>query len=85
MKILAVLLGLALLATLAGCGKKTRPVPPDTVMPAPIGDLSYHLDEKGVALSWSYPRSTVQGDRLPYRIEKFELLRAVIPSQGLLP
>ncbi|OGR00572.1 MAG: hypothetical protein A2505_01370 [Deltaproteobacteria bacterium RIFOXYD12_FULL_55_16] len=78
-KIVAVFLGLALLGSLVGCGKKTRPVPPDTVLPAPITDLSYQLDEKGVALSWSYPRQTVQGDRLPYRIEKFELLRAVMP------
>ena len=72
---------LVALIALSGCGKKTRPVPPDTVMPAPISDLSYQLDEKGVTLNWSYPRQTVQGDRLPYRIEKFELLRAVIPSK----
>jgi len=72
-------------AGLAGCGKKTRPVPPDTVMPAPITDLRYNLDEKGVELSWSYPRSTVEGDRLPYRIEKFELLRAVIPNKDYCP
>ena len=72
-------LALVALLALSGCGKKTRPVPPDTVMPAPISDLSYQLDEKGVTLNWSYPRATVQGDRLPYRIEKFELLRAVIP------
>lgn len=72
-------LGLAALVAMSGCGKKTRPVPPDTVLPAPISDLSSQLDEKGVTLSWSYPRATVQGDRLPYRIEKFELLRAVIP------
>jgi len=81
LKIMPLLLGLALLTGLSGCGKKTRPVPPDTVLPAPITDLSYHLDEKGVALTWSYPRRTVQGDRLPYRIEKFELLRAVIPAK----
>lgn len=82
---LLALLGLTLLTGLSGCGKKTRPVPPDTVLPAPITDLSYHLDEKGVALSWSYPRQTVQGDRLPYRIEKFELLRAVIPVKEYCP
>jgi hypothetical protein len=81
MRISALLLGLFLLTGLSGCGKKTRPVPPDTVLPAPITDLSYQLDEKGVALTWSYPRQTVQGDRLPYRIEKFELLRAVIPAK----
>ncbi|MDG4475658.1 fibronectin type III domain-containing protein [Thiovibrio frasassiensis] len=72
-------------AGLGGCGKKTRPVPPDTVMPAPISDLRYQLDEKGVELSWSYPRATVEGDRLPYRIEKFELLRAVIPAKDYCP
>ncbi|HIJ89544.1 MAG: fibronectin type III domain-containing protein [Desulfobulbaceae bacterium] len=84
-KIVVVLLGLCLMTGLSGCGKKTRPVPPDTVMPAPITDLNYHLDEKGVALSWSYPRQTVQGERLPYRIEKFELLRAVIPVKDYCP
>jgi len=78
-QILILALAMVFAAGLAGCGKKTRPVPPDTVMPAPITDLRYHLDEKGVTLSWTYPRSTVEGDRLPYRIEKFELLRAVIP------
>jgi len=76
------LLAAVLLAViLAGCGKKTRPVPPDTVLPAPIADLTYQLDEKGVELRWSFPRTTVQGERLPYRIEKFELLRAVIPAK----
>jgi len=78
-KIALMLLAVALFGGAAGCGKKTRPVPPDTVLPAPISDLSYNLDEKGVELTWSYPRQTVQGDRLPYRIERFELLRAVIP------
>ncbi|MGV1100899.1 fibronectin type III domain-containing protein [Thiovibrio sp. JS02] len=70
---------LAAAFAVSGCGKKTRPVPPDTVLPAPITDLTYHLDEKGVSLSWSYPGRTVQGERLPYRIEGFQLLRAVIP------
>ncbi|MFH1020731.1 MAG: fibronectin type III domain-containing protein [Pseudomonadota bacterium] len=84
-RIVAVLLGMALFAGVSGCGKKTRPVPPETVMPAPISDLGYQLDEKGVALSWSYPRQTVEGTRLPYRIEKFVLLRAVIPSKDYCP
>jgi hypothetical protein len=83
MQILALLL--VALIGVSGCGKKTRPVPPDTVLPAPITDLSYELDEKGVTLNWSYPRQTVQGDRLPYRIEKFELLRAVIPIKDYCP
>lgn len=78
-------LGLVALIAISGCGKKTRPVPPDTVLPAPISDLGYQLDEKGVTLRWSYPRRTVQGEHLPYRIEKFELLRAVIPSKDYCP
>ncbi len=75
----ALALALAMLAALSGCGKKTRPVPPDTVLPAPITDLRGQVDEKGVSLSWTYPTRTVQGERLPYRIEKFQLFRAVIP------
>ena len=42
---------LVALIGVSGCGKKTRPVPPDTVLPAPITDLSYQLDEKGVTLA----------------------------------
>jgi len=78
-RFLAFLLAALIVAGTAGCGKKTRPVPPDTVLPAPITDLTCHLDEKGVALSWTYPTRTVEDERLPYRIEKFHLFRAVIP------
>ncbi len=74
------LMGLVLLA-LTGCGKKTRPVPPGDVQPAAISDLSYELDEKGVTLTWSLPSQTARGRRLPYRIEKFELYRAVVPAK----
>lgn len=74
-------LGVVLLGGGIGCGKKTPPVPPHTALPAAITDLSSHLDEKGVALSWSYPARTVRGERLPYRIEGFLLSRAVIPLE----
>ncbi len=70
---------LALLVLLFACGKKTKPVPPNTVLPAATNDLAYHLDEKGVTLSWSYPTRTVSGERLPYRIDSFDLFRAVVP------
>lgn len=77
----------ALLAAvlLAGCGKKTPPVPPQTVLPAPIQDLRYELNEKGVTLRWTYPTRTVQGERLPYRIKEFELYRAVMPEKDYCP
>lgn len=74
------LLLLALLV-LAGCGKKTRPLPPGDVQPAAISDLAYELDEKGVTLVWSLPTQTAKGSRLPYVIEKFELYRAVVPAK----
>lgn len=70
--------GAAVLLLYAGCGKKTRPVPPGDVLPAPITDLAYELDEKGVTLTWTLPVRTVRGERLPYRIEKFEIERAVV-------
>ena len=71
---------LASLVVLVACGKKTRPVPPDTVIPASIKDLRANLDEKGVTLTWSFPTRTVQGQRLPYRLDGFKLLRAVVPE-----
>ncbi|MFZ5774650.1 MAG: fibronectin type III domain-containing protein [Thermodesulfobacteriota bacterium] len=82
---LAVLLAVALAGGLVGCGKKTRPVPPDMILPAPITDLSYRLDEKGVHLNWSCPTRTVQDDRLPYVIEGFELWRAVVALKDDCP
>ena len=70
---------------LAGCGKKTPPVPPQTVLPAPIKDLRYQLDEKGVTLKWSYPNRTAQGERLPYRLKGFAVYRAVLSEEDYCP
>ena len=75
--ILSVALVLVPLSALSGCGRKTPPVPPQTVLPTPISDLRQQLDEHGVTLTWTAPSRTVQGDRLP-RIDGFELLRAVV-------
>ncbi len=74
---LSLLLALVL-AILAGCGYKDRPVPPQQVVPRPITDLRYQLSEKGVTLSWSYPIETVTGRDLT-EISSFELYRAVVP------
>lgn len=82
-KLLLLFLLVAML--MPACGKKTKPVPPGTVQPAPIRDLQYDLDEKGVTLTWSFPTRTVQGERLPYKIEGFELFRAVVPKDDYCP
>ena len=60
-----------------GCGYKTMPVPPDTIVPKAIEDLRYSVDEKGVTLSWSYPLQTIKGTDLT-NIASFEIYRAVV-------
>ncbi|MEE4242744.1 MAG: hypothetical protein V2I36_14855 [Desulfopila sp.] len=61
-----------------GCGYKTDPVPPQTVVPQAIEDLSYTLDKEGARLSWSYPLETVSGKTIE-QILSFELYRAEMP------
>jgi len=66
-------------ALLISCGKKTAPVPPHAVIPAPITGVEYRLDENGATLAWRSPVRTEQGKRLQ-RIESFILERAEYPS-----
>ncbi|GAB4340118.1 MAG: hypothetical protein Kow0089_13560 [Desulfobulbaceae bacterium] len=66
------------LAVTGGCGYKTRPVPPEQIVPRPITDLRYELNERGVTLSWTYPVETVRGERLQ-EIDRFLVYRAVVP------
>jgi hypothetical protein len=61
-----------------GCGYKTLPVPPDTIVPKAIEDLRYSMNEKGVTLTWSYPVETIKGTDLT-DIASFEVYRAVVP------
>ncbi|MDH5297928.1 MAG: hypothetical protein OEV91_02820 [Desulfobulbaceae bacterium] len=70
---------LSILLLTSSCGRKTTPVPPQTVLPAPISDLRHQLDEHGVTLVWSAPTRTVQGAKLA-AIDGFELLRAVVAA-----
>ncbi|MBU0674383.1 MAG: hypothetical protein KJ950_07060 [Proteobacteria bacterium] len=67
------------LLVLGGCGKKTRLVPPQAVIPARITDLRYQLDTSGVKLYWSWPERSNQGERL-HTINEFILERAVFPK-----
>ncbi len=78
---LVALCGVLLLGALGGCGYKTMPVPPQEIVPAPITDLRYELDEKGVTLSWTWPARTVRGDTLT-DLSEFLLYRAVVPADS---
>ncbi len=61
---------------IAACGKKTSLVPPQAIIPVPISDLAYQLDENGVTLSWSPPKQSEGREPLPV-IDKFLVERAV--------
>jgi hypothetical protein len=63
---------------MAGCGRKTDLVLPQSLVPVAIKDLRYSLDEKGVTLRWSYPYKMETGDELT-EIDSFEVLRAAMP------
>jgi len=67
---------------LSGCGYKTEPVPPQEVIPRPIDDLSYTIDDAGVTLKWTYPEQTIGGDELT-DIYSFDVYRAVVPIADL--
>ncbi len=61
-----------------GCGYKTEPVPPDAIVPQAIEDLRYSVSEKGVTLTWSFPKETIKGTDLT-DITTFDVYRAVVP------
>ncbi len=67
-----------------GCGFKTRPVPPDTVVPKAIEDLRYSVSDKGVTLNWTFPKETIKGTDLT-DITTFDVHRAVVPVADYCP
>jgi len=73
---------LALLLSSGGCGYKTEPVPPASVVPEAIEDLRYTIDETGVKLTWTYPADTVKGTDL-VDISSFDVYRAVVSLSDL--
>lgn len=74
----SLLFAAAILTISSGCGYKTNPVPPQTVVPKAILDLRYALDEKGATLTWTYPNETISGKDIT-DIRSFDLYRAEIP------
>ena len=68
----------------AGCGYKTAPVPPDSIVPKAINDLRYSVSEKGVTLNWTFPKETIRGTDLT-DISTFDVYRAVVPLNDYCP
>lgn len=64
----------AVLLVLAACGIKSRPLPPQSVRPAQITDLSAQSVKGGVRLAWSRPEHLVDGSRLR-KLGKFQVYR----------
>lgn len=77
-----ILTGILFLA--GGCGYKNDPVPPDAIVPNAIEDLRYSVSEKGVALTWTFPKETIRGTVLT-DIATFDVYRAVVPMNDYCP
>ncbi len=60
------------------CGRKRAPVPPGTLRPERIKDLSYKIVKDGAILKWSVPRRNHDGSPLS-RIKEFQLFKAESP------
>ncbi len=70
-----VLLGVLALVLVAGCGRKTPPLPPIIEVPETTTDLVVHQEANEVVLTWSYPALTRSGHQLTdlQRVEVWRL------------
>ena len=62
----------------AGCGKKTNPIPPRLILPPAIADLSADSVAEGILLRWSVPGP--KG-----RIDHFRILRSEAAADQACP
>jgi len=74
----AILLVVAGLGGLTGCGKKGDPLPPQIRRADTTRDLGVYQEGREAVLDWSYPSVTTAGGPLP-DLERIELWRAPIP------
>ena len=64
------------LAGLLACGRQTPVRPPEFVAPARIADLTANNAVAGIALGWSRPHQTADGQRL-FDLDAFAVERAL--------
>src|SRR5678815_3242115 len=64
------------LAALLACGRQTPVRPPEFVAPATISDLTANNAVAGIALGWSRPHQTADGQRL-VDLDAFAVERAL--------
>ncbi len=76
-----IILALSASLLVTGCGRKRAPVPPGTLRPERIKDLSYKIVPEGAILKWSVPRRNHDGSPLS-RIKEFHLYKAESPVES---
>lgn len=84
MRRIPLLLVFVILTTMAaGCGRKAPPVPPGTIRPRPVKDLSARVIPApgGIELTWTVPSRNTDGSPLT-RIKGFQLNKAGIPLES---
>ncbi|MFH1218197.1 MAG: hypothetical protein V1706_17015 [Pseudomonadota bacterium] len=73
-----------LLLALTGCGRKTPVIPPQAVVPLPIEDLQYALDDKGATLSWTCPVRAEDGSRIE-EVRTFAIMKSEVSFASFCP
>ena len=69
-----------IILSVCGCGRKGAPVPPGTLRPETITDLSFSITPDGARLSWSLPVRNRDGSPLA-GIKGFELFKQEVEAE----
>lgn len=73
------LIGVGVLVVLAGCGRKSEPLPPLIEVPETTSDLAVRQEGGEAVLTWSYPQLTRAGRRL-VDLARVEMWRLDVPA-----
>lgn len=74
-RIILSLLAAIFFTYITGCGRKAPPVPPGTLRPQAIDDLSFRITPEGAVISWTIPEKNMDGSPI-LTIDGFILYRA---------